>query len=110
MKKFLKNLSKVFKKKDFVVVHFDHELENLSPICGVQAQLKQALSNGDAGEFNCHEMLRKNGGTGEGFLYFDANDGKKLFNIIKPIVKKAGFIKNPKAKIINGREISSFDM
>ena len=93
----------MFKRKEYLVVHFDHESDGVNSICGVESQIKSTLADNDAGQFNCHEMVRKNGGHGEGFLYFDASDGKKLFNLIRPIVKRSNFIKNPKARVFNGK-------
>ncbi len=110
MKKLIQSIGKMFKKNDYLVVHFDHELDNFNPICGMEAEIKKTLADKEAGEFNCHEMMRKNGHKGEGYLYFDTKDGKKLFNLIKPIVKKANFVQNPKARVFSNDGSEEMDM
>lgn len=93
-----------------VIVHFKHDLDSSASFCGFESELRKKLKEENVGRFNCHEILT-NGEGNDGFLYFDSKDGNQLLRAIRPLIRKASFIKRPKAQVSKGRNgVENYDL
>jgi hypothetical protein len=90
--------SNIFKKKQpssrkpehAVNVHFSYGHSNLQPIFQLEDQLEEAISRAGVGEYDGNDIA-KNGS--DGVLYMYGPDGDKLFNVVKPILESAAFMR-----------------
>jgi hypothetical protein len=78
-----------------VIVNFNYGSTDLEPLFELEEQLETAIAEADAGEFDGNEIAT-DGSDGTLFMY--GPDADRLFDVIRPILEAAPFMKGARVR------------
>ena len=77
-----------------VIVYFNYGIQGLEPLHKLEKKLEQLIKESNVGEYDGHEIAMD---YSDGTLYMYGPDAYRLFNVIKPTLEEAEFMKGAKA-------------
>lgn len=100
-------LSKLFGSKPVaapdehaVIVHFDYGSTDLAPLFALERRLDDALKAAGAGEVDGNEVATDGS---DGYLYLYGPEAGRLFEVARPHLEAAGFMRGARARIRYGK-------
>jgi hypothetical protein len=79
-----------------VIAHFDYEADSLDALFSVEEQLETAINAAGVGEFDGNEIAVD---LSDGSLYMYGPDAEALFAVVRPILARAGCLRNTRVTL-----------
>lgn len=74
-----------------VIVSFSYAADDMEPLFDVEQQLEAAIADAGVGEFDGNDMAVD---LSDGSLYMYGPDAQALFEVVRPVLARAAFLRN----------------
>jgi hypothetical protein len=95
-KKQINGQSRQSEPEHAVIVTFDYGIEGLDQLHQLGDKLEQAITDGQVGEYDGHEIAMD---YSDGTFYMYGPNAEELFKVVKPLLETTEFMKGAIAKL-----------